>query len=252
MDPKLVKLEREIGAVADQMKKTDERPRIPRKRSSRHIKVGPLRSRMRGIAATIPALIHKFIRPANYGMSLPQKANRRLTTERTSRPTKPGGNAVIFDRVLIWVSFGLVAVLGVLVLIALVQIRDLKAYVDHLEHELAATGARLTKIEKAGQQVIAPPPGETKARARHAPLALSDSDVKVIRQFIRVLPQKPGGQQTIHLGDEISNSALASVPDSLVDQLPALRGSRFLIDKDGSIVIVGAGSDRADAIISYN
>jgi hypothetical protein len=52
--------------------------------------------------------------------------------------------------------------------------------------------------------------------------------------------------------DEISNTALAPVPDSLVDHLPKLRGAKFSVDEDGAIIIVGEGRYRADAVIDYH
>jgi hypothetical protein len=46
--------------------------------------------------------------------------------------------------------------------------------------------------------------------------------------------------------------ALAPIPESLVDQLPKLRAARFSIDQDGAIIIIGAGSNRADVVIGYH
>jgi hypothetical protein len=45
---------------------------------------------------------------------------------------------------------------------------------------------------------------------------------------------------------------MAPIPASLVDQMPKLRGARFSIDQDGAIIIIGEGSNRVDAVLSYN
>ena len=73
--------------------------------------------------------------------------------------------------------------------------------------------------------------------------------MKAIRAFIKVLPSKPGSQQKIHVGDEMLDTRSAPVPEPLVKQLPKLRGAKFLVDQNGAIIIVGEGSNRADAVI---
>jgi hypothetical protein len=73
--------------------------------------------------------------------------------------------------------------------------------------------------------------------------------MRVIREFIKVLPSKPGAQQKIQLGEEISDTPSTPVPESLVNRLPKLRGASFLVDQNGAIIIIGEGSKRADAVI---
>jgi len=50
-------------------------------------------------------------------------------------------------------------------------------------------------------------------------------------------------------GQEISDAPTVRVPESLVSQMPRLRGARFLADENGAIILIGEGSNRADAVI---
>jgi hypothetical protein len=140
-----------------------------------------------------------------------------------------------------------------LILTLFLQIRDLKTEIAQSKTEVAITKAQLGQLEKAAHQpAVKEPTPAGKVQTAHLPLSFSDADIKIIRQFIKVLPPKPGTPQKIHLGDEIRNMAVAPVPQSLIDQLPKLRGARFSIDQDGSIIISGEGSNQVDAVLSYN
>lgn len=111
---------------------------------------------------------------------------------------------------------------------------------------------RLKQVEKIANAKIIKEASAPEPQSRHTRIMLSNDDRKLIRQFIKVLPPKPGAKQKIHLGDKISNYTSVPVPPSLVDQMPKLRGARFLLDQNGNIVIIGAGSARADAVVSPN
>jgi len=155
------------------------------------------------------------------------------------------------------VCFGLVSICSILLVAALLQIRDMKSEIARWEQNLAGTKARLAKSQNLVQQLIARDstpainhPQHAANQPQHAALTLSETDKKMIRQFIKFLPPKPGAKPKIQLGDEISSASSAPIPQALVDQLPKLRGARFSIDQDGTIVIVGEGSSRADALIA--
>jgi hypothetical protein len=56
---------------------------------------------------------------------------------------------------------------------------------------------------------------------------------------------------TIQTGQALGAVSTAPLPDAIVEQIPRLFGARFTIDPSGAIIISGAGSNRADAIITY-
>ena len=93
-------------------------------------------------------------------------------------------------------------------------------------------------------------PVETDDRRLNAPLILSNGDVAVICQFIKVLMPAAGERQTIHMGDKVSGTALVPMPAPVVQQIPRLRGTRFFIDRNGTLVIVGGETSRAEALIT--
>jgi len=139
------------------------------------------------------------------------------------------------------ICFGLLAICGVVIALLFLQIKEMKVEMVHWKQRLAEAEAHLGKIEKIAQQQIAPP--------RHMPITLGNDDMKAIRAFIKVLPSQPGAQQKIHVGEEISGTRSAPLPESLINQIPKLRGARFLVDDNGAIIIIGQGSNRADALI---
>jgi hypothetical protein len=77
------------------------------------------------------------------------------------------------------------------------------------------------------------------------------ADIQIIRQFITVVPPRPGAQHDINIGDELRNLKTTPIPESLADALPKLRGATFAIGQDSAIIIVVAGSNRVDAVIPY-
>jgi hypothetical protein len=163
---------------------------------------------------------------------------------------KTVGKTINSTGVLLAVCFGLVSISSILLVAALLQIRDMKSEIVRWEQNLAGTKARLAKSESLVQQLIARDSSPANNQPQHAALTLSQADKKMVRQFIKFLPPKPGAKPKIQLGDEISSTSSAPVPQTLVDQLPKLRGARFSIDQDGTIVIVGEGSSHADALIA--
>ena len=163
---------------------------------------------------------------------------------------QPSAKANTLERVFISVCFGLLIVAGILVSVLYLQVKALKTELAMGQRRVAVITARVNQLEKNNQQK----PGKDSAPTDqpHAEIALSKADLKVIRQFIKVLPAAPGAEQKIHMGDDVSNITAVPVPESLVEQLPKLRGARFSIDQSGVIVLIGEGSKKADAIVTSN
>jgi len=113
------------------------------------------------------------------------------------------------------------------------------------KQKLALAQDQLSQLEKISQQNIINKPTEAPA---HVQITLSNDDMKVVRAFIKV-PSQRGAKRKIYVGQEISDATAVRVPESLVSQMPKLRGARFLADENGAIILIGEGSNRADAVI---
>jgi hypothetical protein len=260
---KLVKLEREISRNARRIRggtdrahpHLNKRPTITAFFKAIRRDLAPLAALSSGWRLAVTASARKLIRIAIHSGS-PARAYRRDAAPRLEHPsmTKPKINSTnVFPYLLISACLGLVSLCVAMIVALFVQIRDLKIEVVQTGLELAATKSRLVQLEKITQQATAKETTpEKKAQAAHPSLSFSEADVKVIRQSIKVLPPRPGTLQKFHLGDEITDSTVAPIPASLVDQMPKLRGARFSIDQDGAIIIIGEGSNRVDAVLSYN
>jgi hypothetical protein len=200
------------------------------------------------IAASGRKFITSAIRPASLAGAHKTTTYTRVGRMATSkeRPIGRTGAPVTF---FISIYFGLLCICGVMIAVLFVQFRDMKIQIAQWEQNLATTEARLSRVEKNAQQRNATESKIVNAQPQHVPITLGNEDMKVIRAFIRVLPSKPGAQQKIHLGDKISDTQSAPVPESLVSQLPKLRGASFLVDQNGAIIIIKEGSKRADAVI---
>jgi hypothetical protein len=260
---KLVKLEREISGIARRVRGGTDRahPRLKKRRTIaaffKAIKqdLVPLAALSKSCRLAITTSARKLIRIAIHSGSLARtyRQNAAPPPEHplTTKPTTNRTNA--FPYFLISACLGLVSLCVAMIVALFLQIRDLKIEVVQSATELAATKSRLVQLEKITQlATVKETTPIKKAQATHLPLNFSEADIKVIRQFIKILPLKPGAQPKFHLGDEITDSTVAAIPASLVDQLPKLRGARFSIDQDGAIIIIGEGSNRVDAVLSYN
>ncbi len=150
---------------------------------------------------------------------------------------------------LVSICFGLLCVCGVTIAALFLQIRDMKVEIARWEQNLSATKTRLDHVERIERERITKEARTVNAAPRRTPVTLSNDDTKAIRAFIKVLPSKPGSQQKIHVGEEVSDTSAVPMPDSLVNQIPKLRGSRFIVDDNGAIILIGEGSNHADAII---
>jgi hypothetical protein len=200
------------------------------------------------IAASGRKLITSAVRPTSLAGPNKTTTYARAGRMATSKERSVGrtGAVGIF---LISICFGLLCICGVMIAVLFVQLRDMKIHIAQWEQNLATTEARLNRVEKITQDKIANESQKVNAQQRHIPITLGNDDIRAIRGFIKVLPSKPGTQQKIQLGDEISDMPSTPVPESLVSRLPKLRGASFLIDQNGAIIIIGEGSKRADAVI---
>jgi hypothetical protein len=244
---KLIKLEREIGRSADHI--GNHRQTVVKKRSAiiRFFKIIKKQFAYSGnetlaMAASGPKANPIPARPA------PRAYQPKIATH-VKRTSKGEAGARASASFLVSVCFGLLVICGVIIALLFLQIKDMKIEMVGLNQRLATAAAHLSKVEKIAEQQIANEPKISDASPRRIPIILSNDDIKVIRSFIKVLPPKSGAQQKIHVGDAILDTGSAPVPKSLVDQMPKLRGAKFLIDQNSAIVIIGEGSNRADAVI---
>ena len=145
--------------------------------------------------------------------------------------------------------FGLLAICGTIIALLFLQIKEMKVEMTGIKQRLATTEAQLGRVEKNALQLVkessifdGPP--------RRAPIELGNEDMKAIRASIRVLPSKSEAeQQKTRVGDKISDTKSAPIPESLVSQMPKLRGAKFFVDQNSAIIIIGEGSNRVDAVI---
>jgi hypothetical protein len=148
------------------------------------------------------------------------------------------------------ICFGLLAICGTIIALLFLQIKDMKVEMTGIKQRLAATEAHLGRFEKTAQQQLVKESNIFDGPPRRIPIELGNDDMKAIRASIRVLPSKPGAaQQKTRVGDKISDARSAPVPESLVTQMPKLRGAKFFVDQNGAIIIIGEGSNRVDAVI---
>jgi hypothetical protein len=259
----LVKLEREITRlIGGRIVHRSHRAHLGKKRrqTTSTDNAKSVRDRLSFVAASfkiygraIVVPLHKLL-AAIRRPSIPSIAHKPTIgiSQKHAAPSnkKTIGKTINSTGVLLAVCFGLVSICSILLVAALLQVRDMKSEIARWEQTLAGTKARLAKSESLVQQLIARDSSPAINQPQHAALMLSDADKKMVRQFIKFLPPKPGAKPKIQLGDEISSTSSAPIPQELIDQLPKLRGARFSIDQDGTIVIVGEGSSHADALIA--
>ena len=282
MNPALIKLEREISSIADRIHRRTHFKRVlayVRNRVAAGLRFSrrPLLQIRNALAAGLQFSRRELQIAIAYSVnwarisvvSLHRLASAiRIPSQPRARPRarairiaapasptslqtiQPSAKANTLERVFISVCFGLLIVAGILVAVLYLQVKALKTELAMGQRRVAVITARVNQLEKNNQQK----PGKDSAPTDqlHAEIALSKADLKVIRQFIKVLPAAPGAEQKIHVGDDVSNITAVPVPESLVEQLPKLRGARFSIDQSGVIVLIGEGSKKADAIVTSN
>jgi hypothetical protein len=215
--------------------------------------------RNRGVA--IAAWIRKLIDTAIRGVSFSANARRKRPISTLESPASPKrrvsknlGNVAV---VLVSACLGLVSACAVFGLVLIVQFRALKTDMAKMGHEFATMKATVNQLERVARQigneqsVAASNRNAPKAQLKQPPLVLGNADVQIVRQFIKVPPPQLGVQAKLSVGDDIAQLTASPIPMALADALPNLRGASFSIDRDGSIVIIGVGSNRIDAVIPY-
>jgi hypothetical protein len=166
----------------------------------------------------------------------------------TKQSNRPNGHATRLEVLLISIYIGTLAVCGLMIFVLLIQIKELNMGIAQRDWTITAL---LDRERQTVQRVVAKVPILTEERRPvSTSFTLSNADVTVIRHFIKVRAPEPGGAPKIHLGDKISNAALASLPEPLIDQIPRLQGAKFLIDQNGALVIVNERTKRAEAVIA--
>jgi hypothetical protein len=142
-----------------------------------------------------------------------------------------------------------VSTCAVVVAVAYHQVKSFRGEVVELQRQLAATKARLVRVERR-LSVNAQPTLTPDAQSFRMPSVSLDSNaVAYIRSVIVVPPVQPGTLPTLTMGSEISHGALLTMPEPISERFPKLRGMMVTTDRDGAIVLVGRDSRRVEFII---
>jgi hypothetical protein len=241
---KLIELEREIRAMLSPIR--DHRKTTPNKGSAiarffkRVGKNGGNQTRaMADLGSNLnPIAAHPVPREPEIATQESPKAKRQAV-----------GRASALG-VFLSICFGLLAICGTIIALLFLQIKDMKVEMTGIKQRLAATEAHLGRFEKNAQQQLVKESSTFDGPPRRSPIELGNDDMKAIRASIKVLPSKPGAaQQKTRVGDKTSDIKSAPIPESLVIQMPKLRGAKFFVDQNGAIIIIAEGSNRADAVI---
>src|SRR5262249_15889200 len=180
---------------------------------------------------------------------VPRAAEPVIVAPKKAKVKREAGGRASALGVFLSMCFGLLAICGTIIALLFLQIKDLKVEMTGIKQRLATTEAQLGRVEKNALQLVkessifdSPP--------RRAPIELGNDDMKAISASIRVLHSKSGAEQPkTRVGDKISDAKSAPIPESLVTQVPKLRGTKFFVDQNSAIIIMGEGSNRVDAVI---
>jgi hypothetical protein len=266
VNSKLIKLEREITTIANQMNQThDNRRRLNKtnffrivQQTKQQFAVAIAFCSVRGKISA--AWIRKLFVAAIRGVTFSSTVRRKRPVATLDRPASPeslaSGDVGRVGVTLVSVCLGLVSLCAVVAILLFVQVRGLKTDLAQMGLELAATKATVTQFEKIARQIsngVAAADNRNIAttQPKQPPLVLDITDIQTIRQFITVTPPQLGARHDINVGDEVRELPTRPIPDLLADALPKLRGARFSIAQDSAIILIGAGSNRVDAVIGY-
>ena len=79
---------------------------------------------------------------------------------------------------------------------------------------------------------------------------LSASDLELLRSFFK-LTRTADVTPKFKLGDEVPSSELKAMPEFVAEKIsPELRGTRFLFDRNGSLVITAGPNNEVVVIVS--
>ena len=267
----LIKLEREIGLITNQIqrKMSSWRFKIPNQisRTARQefaAFVNFWRVRGKSTAIQFQQLRDLVIREVSFSAKPLGKrpASKPAVSPNRVRPQfpKPVGaeRAKIGAQAPIWICLGLVIVCVVVCLTLLIQMRSLTHEMLAVNRESAETKLRVDRLEKHEREIsdIQSKSSSQNASVMHSPtqpppLILRDTDITIIRQFIRVAPPPLDSKSQINVGDPSAGINATPVPEALSNALPQLRGAKFSTDQNSSIILIVAGSERVDAVIAY-
>jgi hypothetical protein len=150
----------------------------------------------------------------------------------------------------------LAALSGVVWLAATVvnNVTDLKQDLAAAKRDIVALRDRVARVERRLEELNSTRPSDPQAKGNSgsAPLQLSAQAVQLLRDYIKVPPAPAGTKPAFSVGASIPEATLLPIPQQIADKAPELNGMRFTTDKDGSILIVGKGSRRVDAIVPVN
>ena len=108
--------------------------------------------------------------------------------------------------------------------------------------EQARIGELLARIESSAAKNTAP--------SQPSPFALNPSQMTAIREAFNLM-RKNGEQPTFHLGDKVPAADLKPMPDELLQKAaaPQLKGTKFLIDKNGALVVTASADNLVVLIV---
>ena len=245
LNSKLIELEREIKAILSPVR--DHRKTAPNKGSAiaRFFKgVGTNGgNQTRAMAASGSKLNPIAAHP------VPRAGEPEIATQEKPKAKRQAAGRASALGVFLSICFGLLVICGTIIAFLFLQIKDMKVQMTGIKQRLAATEAHLGRFEKIAQQQLVKESNIFDGPQRRTPIELGNDDMKAIRASIRVLPSTGATQQKTHVGDKISDTKSATIPESLVTQMPKLRGAKFFVDQNGAIIIIGEGSNRVDAVI---
>ncbi len=137
----------------------------------------------------------------------------------------------------------------------------LERKIERLEKDAVASVDRLNEIAAKQEQVLDSQRRIERAIARLEPSAsptlhseprpaLTEPDIELLRSFFR-LSKTAGVRARFKLGDQAPAAELKAMPDFVADKISAqLRGTRFLLDRNGSLVITSGPDNEVVLIVS--
>jgi hypothetical protein len=161
-----------------------------------------------------------------------------------------------FQAALVWAFVGFAIISSVVAFVLLVQVRGLNAKLAVSERELATKNGRLDNLEKSARRVsnaqseMAFNRSESKDARTQTAIVLSDGEIQLVHQFIKLAPARIKAQPMLKVGDEVAQSDSFPVPYKMAAKLPKLQGARFAFDKNGAIVIIDPNNNRVNAVIA--
>lgn len=89
----------------------------------------------------------------------------------------------------------------------------------------------------------------TEKRGDRPAFRLTQEETQLVRSYIKASPVASDTVATISIGGDLRKITLLPLPGQIVAKAPRLGGGRFMIDRNGAIVISVRNSQVADAVI---